>query len=127
MQSSDLTVALAGMKAWGRIGIGTESGVTFPETDGLTDWQRIEFDDSLLRFADAQVEKGNPEEATGIYLRNLARDEEHLQCAAIIGLAQIGTAKAVAAIFPKLRSDNNTVKLTARQAWERLASDEGTG
>ena len=127
MKSSDTTLAMAGMKAWGRIGIGTGSGVTFPETDGLTDWQRIEFDDSLLRFADAQVEKGNPEEAMGIYLSNLAREEEHLQCAAIIGLAQIGTAKAVAAIFPKLRSDNNTVKLTARQAWDRLGSDEGAG
>ena len=127
MKSSDTTLAMAGMKAWGRIGIGTGSGVAFPETDGLTDWQKIEFDDSLLRFADAQVEKGNAEEAMEIYLSNLGRDEEHLQCAGIIGLARIGTADAAAAIFPKLRSDNNTVKLTARQAWERLGSEQDAG
>ena len=59
-----------------------------------------------------------------IYLRSLDREEEHLQCAAIIGLTKIGTARAAAAIFPKLRSEDNTVMRTAQQAWSRLGESE---
>ena len=125
MQSSDATIAIAGMKAWGRIGTSTGAEIDFPELDSLSDWRKTEFDDSLLRYADAQVDKGNEGEAARIYTRALGRDEEHLQCAAIIGLAKIGTARAAAAIFPKLRSDHSTVRITARQAWSRLAGTEG--
>ena len=98
--------------------------VTFPETDSLSEWQMTEFDDSQLRFADAQLERGNAEEAQAIYMEALERDEEHLQCAAIIGLANVASAEAAAAIYPKLSSDDNTVRLTARQAWARLAAGD---
>lgn len=125
MKSSDMTVAMAGMKAWARIGTATGAEIEFPEVDALTEWQKIEFDDCLLRFADGQLEKGNADEAITIYLSTLDREEEHLQCAAIIGLAKIGTAKAAAAIFPKLRSENNTVMRTAQQAWSRLGEGQG--
>ena len=125
MGSADIPVAMAGMKAWGRIGTSGGLDPTFPELDALSSWQKIEFDDSQLRFAAAQLERGNPDEAKAIYLEALARDEEHLQCAAIIGLANIGTAESAAAIFPMLDSDHNTVRLTARQAWGRLAGDAG--
>ncbi len=125
MQSSDTTIAMAGMKAWGRIGTSTGAEIDFPELDSLSDWRKTEFDDSLLRYADAQAEKGNDGEAARIYTRALGRDEEHLQCAAIIGLAKIGTARAAASIFPKLSSENSTVRITARQAWSRLAGGEG--
>jgi HEAT repeat protein len=127
MESPDTTIAMAGMKAWARIGSATGSDVAIPELDSLSEWQKIEFDDSMLRFADAQLEKGNTREAMEIYLRNLDRDEEHLQCAAIIGLAKIGSPRTAAAIFPKLRSENNTVMRTARQAWSMLGSGEGSG
>ena len=122
MGAPDPAIAIAGMKAWGRIGTSSGSDMAFPDRDSLTEWQSIEFDDSMLRFADGQLEKGNSSEAASIYLETLEREEEHLQCAAIIGLAKIGTAEAAAAIFPKLDSDNNTVRITARQAWQRLAS-----
>ena len=93
MGSGDPVIAIAGMKAWGRIGTSTGSDPVFPERDSLTEWQGIEFDDSMLRYADAQVEKGDAGEAASIYLEALDREEEHLQCAAIIGLANIGTAR----------------------------------
>jgi len=121
MQSSDREIAMAGMKAWARIGIAMGEDIDFPDYDSLNVWQKIEFDDSLLRYADAQVEKGNHTEAQGIYLQTLDREKEHLQCAAIIGLAKIGTAEAAAAIFPKLESADNTVRITAQQAWARMA------
>ena len=121
MGSPDPGIAMAGLKAWGRIGTASGSEITFPDRDALSEWQSIEFDDSMLRYADGQREKGNTDEAASIYLEALDREEEHLQCAAIIGLAGIGTAEAAVAIFPKLDSENNTVRITARQAWASLA------
>ncbi len=123
MGSPDSVVAMAGMKAWARIGVAAGPEVEFPALDSLDGWQKIEFTDSLLRYADAQVEKGNSGEASKVYREMLEREEEHLQCAAIIGLASIGTAEAAAAIFPKLQHENNTVRITARQAWDRLAGE----
>jgi HEAT repeat protein len=120
MQSPDLTLAMAGMKAAGRIGSRRGGEIRFPDYDALSDWQKTEYVDSLLRWADAQVERGAPEEAWPIYREALGREEEHWQCAAIIGLAKIGTAEAAAAIFPKLSSDDNTVRITAQKAWHHL-------
>ena len=122
MKSSDATIAMAGMKAAARIGGRTGAEMELPDFDALSEWQKIEFTDSLLRYADAQVEKGNPNGAWPIYRQTLDREEEHLQCAAIVGIAKIGTAEAAAAIFPKLQSGNNTVRITAKQAWERMSS-----
>lgn len=127
MQSENPDIAMAGMKAWARIGSQTGLDLDFPELDSLAEWQQIEFQDSLLRYADAQLERVNPEEALGIYERALQRDEEHLQCAAVIGLAKVGTARAAAAIFPKLSSDSSIVRVTARQAWSSLAGGEEEG
>lgn len=124
MGSSDTTLAMAGLKAWARIGTSGGMDVTFPERDGLSEWQNIEFDDSQLRYADAQLARGNADEAQAIYMEALERDEEHLQCAAIIGLANVASSDAAAAIFPKLDSDDNTVRITARQAWARLAGSD---
>lgn len=127
MALGDSTIAMAGMKAWGRIGTATDSEIDFPDLDSLDEWQKIEFADSLLRYADAQLEKGSVGEAEKLYREALDRREEHLQCAGIIGLAKIGTAEAAAAIFPKLRSADNTVRITARQAWARLGDNEASG
>lgn len=121
MRAGDPAIALAGMKAWARIGEDTGEDLEFPDRDALRDWQKTEFDDSLLRYADAQLEQGNGQAAMDLYREALDREEEHLQCAAIIGLANVGTADAAAAIFPKLDSPDDKVRITARQAWERMA------
>ncbi len=121
MGSADATIAMAGMKAWARIGTSGGMNVTFPDRDGLSEWQKIEFDDSQLRYADAQLARGNMAEARSIYMEALMRDEEHLQCAAIIGLAKVGGPESAAAIYPKLSSSDRKVRLTARQAWKGLA------
>lgn len=122
MQSPDTTIAMAGMKAAGRIG-GTFGGeAQLPDYDSLSDWQKTEYLDSLLRYADGQVEKGNSNEAWPVYRQALNRDEEHWQCAAIIGLAKIGTAEAAAAIFPKLKSDDNAIRITAQTAWVAMSN-----
>ncbi len=125
MKSPDTTIAMAGMKASARIGIKTGGQKKLPDYDSLSEWQKIEYTDSLLRYADAQAGQGNPEDAAAIYQAALQRDEGHWQCAAIIGLAKIGTAQAAAAIFPKLRSDDNTVRITAQKAWGAMSEQPG--
>ncbi len=124
MESPDLTIAMAAMKAAGRIGARSGADVQLPDYNALSDWQKTEYRDSLLRYADAQVASGNPDEAWPIYEDALGREEEHWQCAAIIGLTNIGTARAAAAIFPKLKSSDNTVRITARNNWEAMAADD---
>ena len=121
MKSLDSTIAMAAMKAVGRIGGRVGGEIPWPSSDGLSDWQKIEFTDSLLRFADGQVERGAPDQAWPIYKQMLDREEEHLQCAAIVGLASINTAQAAAAIFPKLSSDDHKVRITAQKAWDAMA------
>ena len=92
-----------------------------PDYDSLSDWQKIEHTDSMLRYADAQLARGDAEGASGLYRQALDREEQHLQCAAIIGPATVGTADAAAAIFPKLSSDDNTVRITAQNAWAGMS------
>ena len=124
MKSPNPTIAMAAMKAAGRIGTRSGEDAKLPDYNALSDWQKTEYRDSLLRYADAQVASGNPDEAWPIYQDALGREEGHWQCAAIIGLAQIGTARAAAAIFPKLKSSDNTVRITARKNWEAMAVDD---
>ena len=111
MKSANKELAAAGAKAYGRIGR-TAAGVRFPAAE----W------DSRLRYADAQVAAGNATEAMPHYTAALAAPEEHIQCAAIVGLAKVDTAEAAAAFFPKLKSPDRRVRITAEQAWKRMAS-----
>lgn len=111
MKSANKDLAAAGAKAYGRIGRAAP-GVRFPAGD----W------DSRLRYADAQVAAGNAAEAMPHYTAALGAPEEHIQCAAIVGLAKVDTAEAAAAFFPKLKSPDRKVRITAEQAWKRMAS-----
>jgi HEAT repeat protein len=75
----------------------------------------------VLRYADDQVRRGNADDAIKLYREFLNRPEEHLQCAAIIGLSKTNTPESAALIFTKLKSDNNTVRITAGKAWAAMA------
>jgi len=121
MRSANQEIAIAALKAFGRIGEKPATAPDYPDAEGLSGWQKIDRMDSLLRYADAQVEHGNAAEALRVYRAALDRPEEHWQCAAIIGIAKIGTAEAAAMIFPKLDSDNATVRITAEKAWKAMA------
>lgn len=124
MKSSNLEIAVAGVKAYGRIGVKSAPPPKYPDPKSLGEWQRIEEMDSLLRYADAQEEAGNAADAMAIYKTALAREEEHWQCAAVIGLAKIGTPEAAAAILPKTKSTNRTVRITAANAWKSMAAEK---
>jgi len=119
--SKNLDVAMAGMKAVARIGKKPAIEVKPPDSNSLSAWQRVEYADSALRFADDQVRRGNKQEAIKIYRDFLNRPEEHLQCAAIIGLSKTSTPESAGLIFTKLKSDNNTVRITASKAWAAMA------
>lgn len=121
MKSPNAELALAGLKAYGRIGKKPAVAPRIPDTKTLAPWQATEHADSLLRWADAQARAGNAADAMRIYEVTLDRGEEHYQCAAVIGLAKLGTADAAAAILPKLKSANARVRITAQQAWQSMA------
>ena len=125
MGSSDKGIAVAAVKAFGRIGKKPPAAPDYPDTAGLTDWQKIDQMDSMLRYADAQVAEGNTAEALRVYESAIDRPEEHWQCAAIIGIARIGTPEAAAKFFPKLKSENSTVRITAEKAWKSMAEAKG--
>lgn len=121
MRSPSREIAVAGVKAFGRIGRKPASPPRYPDTTAMSDYQRIDQQDSLLRYADGQAKEGNAAEAIGVYKSALGRPEEHWQCAAVIGLAKMGTAEAAALILPKLKSDNPKVRMTAENAWKSMA------
>ena len=121
MRSTDKEIALAAVRAYGRIGVKQAAQPSYPPPDTFSGWQRNEDMDGILRYADAMVKQGSPADAMVIYKTALASPEEHWQCAAIIGLAKIGSAEAADAILPKLKSDRRTVRITAQQAWRRIA------
>lgn len=122
MRSSNKEIAVAAVKAFGRIGKKPGGTLRFPDSSGLSDWQKIDHMDSVLRYADAQVKQGNHAEAMKYYRVALDRPEEHWQCAAIIGISRMGTAEAASTIFPKLSSSNRVVRITASNAWKGIAS-----
>ncbi len=121
IRSPKKEIAVAGIRAFGRIGKKPPEPVRFPEPPGFSDWQKIDRMDSILRYADAQVKQGSHAEAMKLYKIALERPEEHWQCAAMIGIAKMGTPDAAAAIFPKLSSSNRTVRLTAENVWKGMA------
>ena len=59
-----------------------------------------------------------------IYKQALDREAEHWQCAAIIGMAKLGTPEAAAAILPKLKSTDSKVRITAEKAWDAFKGPE---
>ncbi len=122
MRSQNKEIAVAAVKAFGRIGRKPSSSPRYPDTKGFTEWQRIDQMDAILRYADAQAEDGNAAEALRLYRSALERPEEHWQCAAIIGISKLGTLEAATVIHPKLKSENRTVRITAEKAWKAMAS-----
>jgi len=120
MRSPNKEIAMAAMKAFGRMGRKPATAPRYPAVAGLSEWQKIEHMDSVLRYADAQVKQGNHAEAMSVYKTALERPEEHWQCAAMTGMARMGTPEAAAAIFPKLKSSQRTVRLTAANVWRGM-------
>ncbi|MEO8657617.1 MAG: hypothetical protein ABI693_04065 [Bryobacteraceae bacterium] len=124
MRSANKQIAMAAVRAYGRIGKPAAAAAVYPDSGALSEWQRVEEMDSQLRFADHQARDGNHTEAMRIYAVALGRAEEHWQCAGIIGLAKIGTPEAAVAIHPKLKSQNRVVRITAEKAWISMAPPE---
>jgi hypothetical protein len=122
MRSQTPDIAVAGARAFGRIGRKPAAAEIPAINDpAMTGTQKTEVADAMLRYADAQAAAGNAAEALRLYRSALERTEEHWQCAALIGLAKIGTPDAAAAIHSKLKSPNRTVRITAANAWRSMA------
>ncbi len=112
MRSPNEAIAIAASRAFGRIG----------KKAATVNWPKSAEPDSVLRYADGLRDSGNAADALRIYKTMLARTEEHLQCAAIVGIAKIGSAEAAAAIHSMLKNTNSKVRITAQQAWNRMAA-----
>lgn len=120
MRSSNKDIFVAASRAFGRIGKKLAATPKYPDA-GLSFQQTVEVNDAQLRYADAQAKSGAATEALRVYKTFLDRPEEHLQCAAIVGIAKLGTPEAAAAIQPKLSSTNSKVRITAANAWKSMA------
>lgn len=112
MRSPNAELAAAGARALGRIG---------KKVSGAVSWPKPEDPDAALRYADGLRDQGNAADAMAIYKRMLSRPEEHVQCAAIVGIARMKTGDAAAVIYPYLKSANRRVRITAANAWKAMA------
>jgi HEAT repeat protein len=121
MRSPNKEIAAAGVRAFGRIGRRPAGAIRPPDEKTLSDWDRVDQIDSLLRYADAQARAGDAAEAMRVYRTALDRPEEHWQCAAIVGIAKLGSAEAASAILPKMKSPQRNVRITAANAWRAMA------
>lgn len=121
MGASDPDIAIAGMRAVGRIGVKPVVEVKVPSYAALNGWQKVDYTDSTLRYASEQARRGNHEEALKIYRDLLNRPEEHVLCAVVIGLSKLSSPEAAALIYTQLKSTNNTVRITTQKAWAAMA------
>jgi hypothetical protein len=119
--AKDKNIAIAAIRAYGRIGEKVAPVPVFSDAAGMTDYDKWDSLDSLLRFADARAAQGDTAEAMRIYQLALSRPEEHMQCAGVIGLSKLGTREAAAVLMPVLKSGNHRVRITAQQAWKWMA------
>ena len=112
MRSANPEIAHAAVRAYARIG----------RRGSAPQWPMAvpEVADNILRFADAQAAQGNGAEALKQYKLVLGRAEEHLQCAAIIGLGKLNTPEASALIHPFLKSGERNVRITAQRVWKAM-------
>jgi hypothetical protein len=115
MGSSDTALAMAAMKALGRIGRNPGTRPSPPDFNSLSEWDKLQFGDSILRYADAAVGSGNQREALPLYRLVLASEEPHMQCAALIGLGKVGTPEAAELIESKRKSPIPQVRITAEK------------
>ncbi|MSV28389.1 MAG: hypothetical protein EXQ52_06540 [Bryobacterales bacterium] len=122
MRSANKEIAIAGAKAIARIGPATGAAPAFPSEGGLSEWQKVERVDSMLRYADEQAKAGNAGAALNIYRAALDSPQEHFQCAAIIGIGKIATPDAAALIMPKLKSPVRNVRIAAQNTWKKIAT-----
>ena len=120
MRSADKDISVAAARAYGRIGKKLAAAPKFPDS-GLSFQQTTDVTDAQLRYADAQAKQGAKEEALRLYKTFLDRPEEHLQCAAIVGIAKLNTPEAASTIQPKLSSTDRKVRITAANAWKAMA------
>ncbi len=114
-------IAIAAFKALGRLGVKLAGRTVLPDVSGFSEWQKLEMMDSILRYAEALTKAGSGDDAIKVYRLALHRPEPHMQCAAVIGLAKVGSQEAVDAILTKLKSDNQQVRITAQNAWKSIA------
>jgi HEAT repeat protein len=120
MRSTNKDISVAASRAFGRIGKKIAAAPKYPES-GLSFQQTVDVNDAQMRYADGQASQGAKAEALRVYKTFLDRPEEHLQCAAIVGIAKLGTPEAAAAIQPKLSSTDRKVRITAMNAWKAMA------
>jgi HEAT repeat protein len=121
--SKNMEIAIAAMKAVARIGKRPSFEVKTPDPNSLSAWQRTEYVDSSMRYAEDQVRRGNTKHSVETLRRFLDSPEEHVQCAAIVALSKSKLPEAAEMISTKLTSDNYKVRITAEKAKAAMAKN----
>jgi HEAT repeat protein len=119
--SKNPDLAIAGMKAVARIGKRPSMEIKTPDQATLSAWQKVEYSDSVLRYADEQVRRGNTKHPIETYQNMLKQPQEHLQCAAIVSLGKMKSPEAAALVSGMMKSENNTVRITATKVYAAMS------
>ncbi|MGC9326847.1 MAG: HEAT repeat domain-containing protein, partial [Candidatus Hinthialibacter sp.] len=125
MQSSNLDLAMAAVKAIARIGVMPETDP--PKFSNLNSRQKKIVVDSVLRFCDKQIQKGNLELPRKMLLGLLNNEneeiEEHYFCAGIISASKMDSPEVAAAIVKQLNRPLYIVRDTAKKTLIAMKGD----
>ncbi len=119
--SKNMDVAIAAMKAVARIGKHPSFEVKTPDANAFSGWQQVEYSDSILRYADEQSRRGNLKHTIDTYRNMLKQPQEHLQCAALVSLGKIKSPEAAALVSGMMKSENQTVRITATKVFAAMS------
>ncbi|MEW6236960.1 MAG: HEAT repeat domain-containing protein [Candidatus Omnitrophota bacterium] len=125
VDGGEARIAIPAMKAIAQIGKKPLSNVTTPEFESLSVRDKTTYLDSGLRYADAQIEQGDFQEAMKIVriVLKLTQEEHHL-CGAIICLGKIGGGEAAKDIGPLLKNESPVVKDLAQKTLIALKGED---
>jgi len=116
VNNGNARIAIPGLKAVAQIGKRPQTEVTLPDFESLSVRDKTIYLDSALRYADAQIEQNNPEEAMkGVRAALKWSQEEYHLCAAIICLGKIGGGDAAKSIGQLLKNESPVVKNLAQK------------
>ena len=122
MQSSNKDLAISAVKAIARIGV--KPDVDPPAFESLSSRQKNIFVDSVLRFCDIQIQKGNLDFPLDVYRSIFDPQEEeipeHVICAAIVSASRIDKPEIVAAIVQQLGKKPYIVRDTAARTLQTM-------
>ena len=124
-KSGDVAVRLAAIEALGRIGDPRAEPVIAGALGKGTEAEQRAVFDAYLRLAEAMRDGGRAAQARNIYVHALqAASNPSRRCAALVGIAAVGTAADVSAVLPFVSDPDPLVRHSAAQCLAGMADEK---